>query len=266
MTPSARPLLIISVFTALAVGLALAGEAVPAALRLMFGLPLALVLPGYTLTLALFNRAFVASARLMLSLGLSFIVTVLGAFVLNFTPAGLRAESWAVLLGSITLVGCLLAYIRQTNPNPSPNEHGTEVEEIVTAPLRRLSLSQMALFGVAGVAVAVAIVVASIGAQYPQTELVNMWIKRDEAANDLGRVSIGVDNVNSLTMSYRVRVQRGAFVVREWPALDVATGTTWVGTVELTANPPGTGPLEALLYRADNPQQVFRRVTLSLAQ
>ncbi len=264
MSPNARPLLIVSVFTALAVGVALAGEALPAVVRWVFGLPLALVLPGYALTLALFGRAFVPSARLMLSIGLSFIVTVLGAFVLNFTPAGIRAESWAVLLGSITLVGCLLAYIRQSNP--SPGEPGAEVEEIVTAPLRRLSSSQMVLFGVAGLAVAVAVLVASIGAQYPQTELVNMWIKRDEAANDLGRVSIGVDNVNSLTVSYRVRVQRGTFVVREWPALDVATGTTWIGTVELTANPPGAGPLEALLYQADNPQQVFRRVTLSLAQ
>lgn len=269
MSPNTRSLFIVSVFTALAVGFSLASEAVPAVLRLLFGLPLALVLPGYALTLALFNRAFVPSARFMLSVGISFIITVLGAFVLNFTPAGIRTESWAVLLGSITLVGCLLAYMRQANPSLNERvERGVEVEDVMTAPLRRLSLSQMALFAMAGCAVVGAVVVASIGGQYPQTELVNLWIKRDEAANDLGRVRIGIDNVNSLSVAYRVRVQRGTFVVREWPALEVSTGTTWVGTVELTANPPGNAPadvpLEALLYRADNPQQVFRRVSLSL--
>ncbi|NJM40243.1 MAG: hypothetical protein HC853_05500 [Anaerolineae bacterium] len=93
-----------------------------------------------------------------------------------------------------------------------------------------------------------------------------MWIKRSEPTGNTGRIQVGVDNVNSPAVAYRVRVQRGSFVMREWPALEVPTGTSWVGTFDLTANPPGEGPVEALLYRADNPQQIFRRVTISLMQ
>jgi uncharacterized membrane protein len=255
-------LLILAGITAIAVGIALAGEAAPALLRVLFGLPLALFLPGYALLLALFKHVFVPSARLMLSLGLSLIIMVLGAFLLHFTPAGLRAESWAVLLGSITWVGCLVAHIRQINPDAY--EGSVEVEAVMTAPLRRPSLPQVALFAVAGFVVVAAIIIASIGAQYPQSELVNLWIKRSEVSSDTGRIQIGVDNVNSSTEAYRVKVQRGEFVVREWPELEIAPGITWIGTIELTANPPGHGTLEALLYRADNPQQIFRRVSLSI--
>ena len=108
-------LLIVAGITALGVGIALAGETAPAVLRLVFGLALAFFLPGYALVLALFNRAFVPSARFMLSVGLSLIITVLGAFLLHFTPSGIRSDSWGVLLGSITLLGCLVAYMRQFN-------------------------------------------------------------------------------------------------------------------------------------------------------
>ena len=262
-------LVIVAVITAIAVGIAFAGETAPAVLRIVFGLALALVLPGYALIQALFNRAFAPSARFMLSIGLSLIITVLGAFLLHFTPAGLRADSWGVLLGTITLVGCLVAYMRQFNlegyaGSADNKDSGVSVDEVMSAPLRWPKVPQMALFGVAGFAVVAAIIIASIGAQYPQAELVNLWIKRAERASDSGRIQIGVDNVNSSAIAYRVKVQRGDFVMREWPELEVATGSTWIGTIELTANPPGTGPLEALLYRADNPQQIFRRVSLSI--
>ena len=108
-------LLVMAGITAIAVGIALAGDTAPAVLRILFGLALAFFLPGYALVLALFNRAFVPSARFMLSVGLSLIITVLGAFLLHFTPSGLRADSWGLLLGSITLVGCLVSYLRQFN-------------------------------------------------------------------------------------------------------------------------------------------------------
>ncbi|NJM39698.1 MAG: DUF1616 domain-containing protein, partial [Anaerolineae bacterium] len=72
-----------------------------------------------------FSGRFAPSVRLMLSIGISFIITVLGAFLLNFTPGGIGNASWAILLGGITLVGCLLAYMRHSN---DPDADSAEVE------------------------------------------------------------------------------------------------------------------------------------------
>src|SRR5258708_19924598 len=67
-------------------------------------LPLVLVLPGYALTAALLpNRSLGVAERLMFSLGLSLAVVILGGLALNWTPFGLRAISWAVLLAGLTL-------------------------------------------------------------------------------------------------------------------------------------------------------------------
>ncbi|MDQ6673875.1 MAG: DUF1616 domain-containing protein, partial [Chloroflexota bacterium] len=61
--------------------------------------PLVLVLPGYALVRALLPaRPRRLAELLLLSLGSSLAIAVLGGLVLNLTPWGIRAESWAVFL------------------------------------------------------------------------------------------------------------------------------------------------------------------------
>src|SRR3989442_14452354 len=83
---------------------------------IILALPLVLLLPGYTLTEALFpKRPFGAAQRLTLSLGLSLAITILSGFVLNLLPQGLGPLSWAgflgLLIGSFSLVA---VYRRRT--------------------------------------------------------------------------------------------------------------------------------------------------------
>src|SRR6266516_7404066 len=58
---------------------------------IILALPLVFVLPGYTLTAALFhNRSLGVPARLLFSFGLSLAIDILGGLILNLLPTGLR--------------------------------------------------------------------------------------------------------------------------------------------------------------------------------
>src|SRR6266487_3588085 len=58
----------------------------------VLALPLVFVLPGYSLTEAMFyKRTVETSHRLLLSLVLSLAIDILGGLILNMLPAGLQA-------------------------------------------------------------------------------------------------------------------------------------------------------------------------------
>ncbi|HCI79328.1 MAG TPA: hypothetical protein DHW02_06535, partial [Ktedonobacter sp.] len=80
----------------------------------LLALPLVLVLPGYALTSALFpERAFPVSQRLVFSIALSLVTAVLGGLLIDVTPFGLQTDSWAGILGGITLCACVVTLIRR---------------------------------------------------------------------------------------------------------------------------------------------------------
>jgi hypothetical protein len=64
--------------------------------------------------------------------------------------------------------------------------------------------------------------------------------------------------------AYRLVAQRGGYTIREWPALVLKDDDRWEATIELSARQPGSGPIKARLYRADEPNIVYRNVTLWL--
>src|SRR5437588_10406582 len=77
----------------------------PPVIGIILALPLVLVLPGYTLTEALFRkRPLDAPNRLLFSLGLSLAIDIFCGFILNLLPTGLQAISWAVFLALLTAV------------------------------------------------------------------------------------------------------------------------------------------------------------------
>src|SRR3954452_12600770 len=84
-------------------------------LGVILALPLVFVLPGYTLTQALFHKQALEATKLLLfSLALSLVIDILSGFILNLLPAGLQAKTWAVLLGLLTaMLAILVAYLRQ---------------------------------------------------------------------------------------------------------------------------------------------------------
>ncbi len=96
--------------------------AVGSVYRLMAGLPLALYLPGYTLTAALFaNRPLDRATRALLSVACSLLLTVLSGLLLNTLPWGLQPATWALALGLICWIGGTVAVARRAQ-HPAPGE------------------------------------------------------------------------------------------------------------------------------------------------
>lgn len=85
-------------------------------LRILFGIPLVLFIPGYALIAALFPAArdLDGIERIALSFGLSIAVVPLTGLVLNYTPWGIRLDPIIVSLSLITVSLCLLAQYRRT--------------------------------------------------------------------------------------------------------------------------------------------------------
>lgn len=88
-------------------------------LRIIFGIPLVLFIPGYALIAALFPAArdIDGIERVALSFGLSIAIVPLTGLVLNYTPFGIQLDPIVISLAIITCVLCLAAqYRRATLP------------------------------------------------------------------------------------------------------------------------------------------------------
>jgi hypothetical protein len=251
MSRNHSDLLLASVLAAAMLGLALLGwEA--GVLRVMLSLLLTLVLPGYALTAALFpDAALPRTDRLLYSVGLSLVVTILGGFVLNWTPWGLRPQSWALLLSYITLGGCVTAVIRRPLVEVAPQR-----------PALRLSVGQGTLLGLAILTLAGSLLIArSEAVQQPAPNVVQLWMLPGAQART---VRLGVITKGPTGGRYRLVVQRGGYTIREWPSLTLKNDDRWEATVELLARQPGSGSIAARLYRVAEPGVVYRNVTLWL--
>ncbi len=221
-------------------------------------LPLVLLLPGYALTSALFvKQELGALERFIFSLGLSLPVVILGGLVLNLTPFGLRAGSWAVFLGSITMCASIMALFRR---------HGrrgfTAGQPIIRWP--GFNVGQARLLVLAGLIVCGALVVAIIGAeQQPRPGFTQLWMLPASGANAKEAVRLGVSNRESTAMNYRLDVNINGRVVKEWSPIVLNPGEEWEVTFALPQTQfLGIKRVEADLYRINSPRTVYRQVVL----
>ncbi|RJS80976.1 DUF1616 domain-containing protein [Methanophagales archaeon] len=85
------------------------------AIRIIFGLPLVLFLPGYSLIAALFPRKddLDGIERIALSFGLSIAITPLLGLALNYTPFGIRLSPVLIVLSVFTIALAIGTYIRR---------------------------------------------------------------------------------------------------------------------------------------------------------
>ncbi|MFA4876182.1 MAG: DUF1616 domain-containing protein [Methanoregula sp.] len=100
-------------------------------LRILFGIPLVLFIPGYALIAALFPAArdIDGIERIALSFGLSIALVPLTGLILNYTPFGIRLDPIVVSLSLLTIGLCLLAVYRRARLPP---------EERFVVPFRKL--------------------------------------------------------------------------------------------------------------------------------
>jgi hypothetical protein len=256
-------LLLVSGLALAALALTLLGVSHPAP-RLLLGLPLALLLPGYALTAALFPQPTLPGAdRALYTLGLSLCASILGGFALNASPWGLVAESWAALLAYLTLAGCVVAFARRhwlpATPE-APQPAGAEQP----APAYGLSLGQGVFFGLALVVVVGAVGLARAEAeQRPAADVLQLWML-PEAAGDGPAVRVGLTSVGPAAGTFRLQLLRGGYRIHEWPAITLGPGERWAERLSLAGRQPGAGAYEARLSRVDEPRTTIRQVSLWL--
>jgi uncharacterized membrane protein len=244
-------LIAVSALAVIAVGVSPMG--VDAIWRLPFALLLVFVLPGYALTGAVLGRTRMNLERGLLTLGLSLVTAALSGFVLNWLPWGLRAETWASLLAIITISASFAAFVRWPAASATP---------VLVLP--RLRIVNGLLLGLAAVVIVGAIVMtSSVAAQYPSTEVVQLWMLPGGKL-DPGSVKVGVINKTPAPATFRIQIQQGNSILDELPAIAVPAGGTWETAVAVSRVQPEAGPVETFLYRADAPDVPYRHVLLWL--
>jgi uncharacterized membrane protein len=234
-----------------AAGLTLLGASHTA--RTMAALPLVLALPGYALSVAAFpGRALGAAERIAFSFGVSLAVAALGGLLLNWTPWGLQATSWALLLSGVTLGASAVGVLRRRGrPVADPDRPGTEFN-------RRQGL----LLGLAALVVTGAVGVAHAGATHHRTAgFTQLWILPADRAGQ-NAVRLGVSNSELEGSTYRLQLVVEDRAVLEWPSLRLGPGGQWETTVVLPTGQAGAGTVDAVLYRLDAPGSAYRRVVL----
>ena len=226
------------------------------AIRVAFGLPFALVLPGYAIVAALFpQRALGIPERLVLSIGLSLAVAALGGLLLNWTSWGLRVESWAVLLCATTCLASVIA-IKRRRRSPAVTSMPVGIG---------LSGRQALLLGLAAVVVVAAIGLARTPA--PQQSVQGytlLWMLPSDDGNP-NTVRLGVECMELAPTPYRLEVKVDGRIAQEWSSILLKPGAKWENRIVLPAG-FGSGTVEAALYRLDDLQSVYRQVILRLGE
>jgi uncharacterized membrane protein len=223
-------------------------------------LPLVLVVPGYALTAAVFpKRSLGVPERLVFSLGLSLVIVVLGGLLLNWTPFGLRASSWAVLLSGITLGAGVVALVRRQGQR-APTSRWVRFGGV------GLAFRQGLLMGLAAMVVCAAIAVSRISAaQQAFPGFTQLWILPAGTANAKDALRLGVRNMEATATVYSLSVSANGKVVKVWRKIDLKPHERWEAILVLPQiGRPGAARVEARLYRARAPATIYRHDVLWL--
>lgn len=249
----------------------------PLLVGVLLAIPLVFILPGYTLTRALFRRrsadALSASSNgfslqpglkigqpfgavdlIVFSLGLSLVIAVATGFLLNLIPMGLQWQSWTFSLGLVTVVFALLACLR----DKSAHVQGT------SAHVWHIPLKEYALLGSALVVVALALWLAIIRPPQSQSGFTQFWMLSSTQANNSCAVLIGMHSFESAPATYRVQVMSNGTQVALWPSIMLTRQQEWDRVVPVSPAVGGSTVVDAQLYRLDQPGVIYREVHVTL--
>jgi uncharacterized membrane protein len=246
-------LVVVSILAVACAAITVMLTAVPV-VRMVAALPLVLFLPGYAITVAcLPRRSLDRVARLLVSLGLSVAITILLSLILYWLRISLQTMTWAIALATVTLIACGIAWRRQLLVTEERSETSFSFD---------LSRRDVILLGLAVVIGGIAIGLARLPAPIDNvTGYTSLWLipARD---GQVASYEIGITSQEFETVTYRLQVMADGRVVQEWPELKLAPGETWTSSIALPADRVNTGSIEAVLYRLDNPNAVYRQVKL----
>lgn len=232
----------------------------------VLALPMVFFVPGYMLIEILAHkRGLSVIYRLTLSLGLSLALDILGGFLLNMLPIGLRTQSWVVLLSCLTLVFALtLVYLRKDS-----------VQVVVQADRRYLSYAprsmiRFSLRATTVLSLAFALVVLSLFyatrgvAEQPHPSFTQLWLLPPSQEGKNCTVRIGIRSFENASVHYHAIMIVNSVQTTSWPAIALAPDELWERSVVVPYTPAKSVLVELRLYRDDKPTSVYRKVNVTL--
>jgi uncharacterized membrane protein len=215
--------------------------------RVMLALPLVLFLPGFALTVILFERERVGiPERLLLSLGLSVALTALIGLVLNWTPWGLQTTSlWAALLLGLAVEVAVIYWIRRL-----------KWRDVISLPDNlNFTARQWILLSFAALVTMAAIHVARSPTRQQGFEgYTTLWIQPTETP---GVIYVGVNSEEFEVIKYQIKFKLNG-VIREGPSMELNPGENWQGILRLPSEELTGKALTVYLYRLDRPTEIYR--------
>jgi uncharacterized membrane protein len=225
-----------------------AGGPAIAVLRVLAGLPLVLLLPGYALSTLLPAESPVPGPgnrllwRAMWAVGLSLTVTVLGGLLLNVTPAGLTRVSWTVSLAALTML--TLAVTALSRACRSRADMGSaERPRILPVPSARVrTAAAYALCALVMTGASVGLAEVSAGWRHSQG-FVQLWLlpARDRTA---GQATLGIRSAYPQAQAFHLLLRSGTRAVDTWD-MTLAPGQTWQMAVPVSPGQHLTAQLTA---------------------
>lgn len=224
-------------------------------IRVAFGVPLALLLPGYALTAALFPRSTMGlTERLAITLGIGLAALAVIGVALNWTRPGLTPATWSLALTAVTLVAVLIAVVRRRGIGDEPFDLSSV----------RITGWQWATFGAAALVLTAAILIARAGALDARGDGFTQLSMVPLSHSTRTDVQIGVTNRENSSVGYVLELVSGGQMQTSW-TIELRPGETWQTTTTVERVKAGTRT-SALLYRLDAPQVPYRQVALAGAQ
>ena len=221
----------------------------PGAVRTAAAVLLVLFVPGFALTIILFERDQLGTPeRILLSVGLSIAITALVGLLLNWTPWGLQPTTlWTALLLGLVLEVAVIVFIRRLKP-----------VNVARQPVYvNFTPRQWVLMGVAALVTLMAVRVASTPA--PEQGLDGytvLWVQPTEMPDT---IQLGVNSEEFEPTKFQLKFEING-VIREGETLELNPGETWEGLFRLPIDHLAGSPLTVSLYRLDDPTEVYRHV------
>lgn len=243
-------LMIVIVFALAALLLAFTGLQ-SVIVRLFVMAPLVFFLPGYALThLGFASEQLDAWERALLSLGISLMVTIFTGIILNQTPSGLQTVSWSIALASITLISAVFALLKRREKSVQTTPHFEN----------RIQVMPALLIASAVILSAGAYFFARTTTNSLSHSFTSLWITPVDK-NQPNVLQVGVTNMENSTVNYRLTVQAGGKVLKQFPSIPLQSGKTWNSQVNISGVTTASAPVTADLYRLDSPSKIYRTAT-----
>jgi uncharacterized membrane protein len=222
--------------------------------RWLFALLLVLILPGFTLTAVLFPRHKLdLPEHMLLVVSSSIAICVAGGFLLYKLEWGFQTEMWLLLLLGFSLLAAIGAWLRNGRPMAVRRPDWTAAVGF--------TLNQTLLLGMAFVIVAMAIAVARVPAASAGLQgYTQLWISPCPTTDSKALLGIGSNEFAATT--YRLEIQQAEQILAEWPAITLQPKEETTLIIDLPRLRVYGQPIEALLYKTETPETVYRRVAL----